>query len=663
MLLASAKVGPFKSIEAPQTVKIENKVTVFVGMNESGKTVFLKALEKSNDVLGLEKFVILDDYPRKNLTAFQRKDPSGAGTVCTMFTYRLSKSEITSLDAEVNVSVPDGFEFTISHHYDNTQFIGISVDEAPVIARLAQGADLSDEFRSAIKSASSLLDILQKIDGLSPTDADKAFKTKLTERIGAAKDNWDSVVSYEIWTWLSPRVPKFLYFGDYELLPSKTNLLDLSAKFNKTNNPPVPLTQEDRGVLALLRMAGIPVADFANPGGTESLIARIEAVSITLTDQIMEFWKQNEDLEVKIDIRPDVNDVAPYNNGPNLYIRIANNRHRGVTTPFKQRSRGFIWFFSFLVWFDSVQQQLEASKDKGRPLILLLDEPGLSLHAMAQNDFLKYIDKLSNLHQVLYTTHSPFMIHSDRLNEVRVVEDKEKIGTTISENVSESDSRTVFPLQAALGWTIAQNLFISERNLLVEGPADLVYLKAVSAMLEADGREGLRGDITIVPTGGLDKVVSFVALLGANGLKLAVLHDYRGTPEQRLLDLMRQKMISAKAVMDVSQFRNLTKLGVSGQPTDLEDLFDLSLYLSYFNRAFAKQLGTGLVRESDLPSGDRVINRIERHLITSGIQLRPSGGFNHYTPASAFASSPPSSLSTNTLGRFEALFRAVNAVF
>src|SRR5205814_2796587 len=128
-------------------------------------------------------------------------------------------------------------------------------------------------------------------------------------------------------------------------------------------------------------------------------------------------------------------------------------------------------------------------------------------------------DRLSKKHQVLYTTHSPFMVFSDRLHQVRVVEDKIKIGTVISDNVSGSDPRTIFPLQAALGWTIAQNLFISKRNLLVEGPSELIYLQAVSSLLEKQGMMALREDVTIVPVGGLDKVATFVALLGANGLK------------------------------------------------------------------------------------------------------------------------------------------------
>jgi hypothetical protein len=76
----------------------------------------------------------------------------------------------------------------------------------------------------------------------------------------------------------------------------------------------------------------------------------------------MKFWRQNEDLEVEVDITQDPKDEPPFNNGPNLYLRIKNRRHRGVSTPFQQRSRGFIWFFSFLVWFDSVQHQLDANR-------------------------------------------------------------------------------------------------------------------------------------------------------------------------------------------------------------------------------------------------------------------------------------------------------------
>jgi len=663
MLLVSAEVGPFKSINEPQTVSIEKDVTVLVGMNESGKTVFLQALTKSRDALGLAVFDDVEDYPRKDLTAYLKVHATKPASVTTL-TYNLSDGEVDEVNKTLHTRLPKGYSFSTTHTYANVMSVGMYVDERPVVAALASGSALSPEAKRAVKAVSSLRAIADALNGIELSDKDKVFQATIEARIASADKGtkWESVVAWELWGWVKPRIPKFLYFGEYEVLQSKVNLTDLAARVDAAKADPRQLGPEHRGALALLRMADISVEDFSKPGGYEPLKAKIEAVSISLTDQIMEFWKQNEDLEVEVDIKPDPTDVAPFNSGPNLYLRIKNKRHRGVSTPFRQRSRGFIWFFSFLVWFDSVQHQLDPAQSAGRDLILLLDEPGLSLHALAQRDFLKYIDDLARRHQVIYSTHSPFMVHSDRLHQVRTVEDQEKVGTVISADVSGSDPRTIFPLQAALGYTIAQNLFISERNLLVEGPSELVYLQALSSSLEGLKRTFLRPDVTIVPTGGLDKVVTFVALLGASGLKLAVLHDYRGVPDARLMDLAKQKMVSPKAVLNASQFRDLANIGTSGKPTDIEDLLTPQSYLDLFNGAFKTELGGVIVTEKDLPPGDRIIDRLERYLAGKGIQLRPSGGFNHYRVAGHFANNPPK-LDADTLSRFEALFKAVNALF
>lgn len=531
---------------------------------------------------------------------------------------------------------------------------------------MASSSSLSADTVALIKEATSIRQIVELLGEGERTEADKAFLAELKIRI--AKTTWISVVQHEVWSHLKRHIPKFLYFSDYDLLPGKLNLADLTTRVaNAKANPASARTQvqaKHQAVLALLRMADVDLAEFSGNTGYEAIKAKIEAVSISLTDQVLEFWKQNEDLEVEVDIKADPADEAPFNNGPNLYLRIKNRRHRGVSTPFDQRSRGFIWFFSFLVWFDSVQNQLDPS-GTGTPgnVVLLLDEPGLALHALAQADFLRYIDSLSKQHQVLYTTHSPFMVHSDRLQQVRVVEDKEKIGTIISDNLAGSDHRTIFPLQAALGWTIAQNLFIAKRNLLVEGPSELTYLQSISALLEIHGKKGLREDVTIVPVGGLSNVVTFVSLLGANGLKVGILHDYNGSPDQRITDLVKQKLLADKAVFNVSQFRDLTKLGQDILPSDIEDLLQPSLYLDYFNKTYAKQLTGTSLNEAGLPKGDRIVHRIERALSEKNIKVRPTGGFNHYAVAATFGSSPPLELDEETLTRFDALFEAINRIF
>ena len=643
-----------------QAVAIDPSVTVFVGMNEAGKTVFLKALHKSADALDEDSFSPTEDYPRKDLSAYSKMHKTQPA-VAAALTYALDDEEAALVNVKLGLGLKGGHELEISYRYDNSMIIGFDLDEEPVVKKFA--ADLSPAAGGALDGCQSLRQIPDLLVAAELSEADKERLDSLGERLEASP-KWKNLSAHDAWKLLRPSTPKFLYFSDYDMLPGKMNLADLAARVEQAKTDPNHVRPAHRSVLALLRMADVSFADLAAPGGYEELKAKIESVSITLTDQVLEFWKQNEDLEVEVDIKGDASDEPPFNNGPNLYLRIKNRRHRGVSTPFDQRSRGFIWFFSFLVWFDSVQHQIDPSgKSVGKKLILLLDEPGLALHALAQADFLRYIDSLARDHQVIYTTHSPFMVHSDRLHQVRLVEDKVKDGTVITENLMGSDPRTIFPLQAALGWTIAQNLFISDRNLLVEGPSELIYLQLASSMLEASGGEGLRDDVTIVPTGGLDNLATFISLLGASGLKLAVLHDYRGAPEQRMTGLVREKILPLKSLFNVSQFRDLNRLGEDTVASDVEDLLPIDLYLEYFNLAFAGQIGGAQISAEDLPPGDRIVLRIERYLKDKGIKLKASGGFNHYTVASRFASSPPVSFDSHTLEKFGAMFKSLNAVF
>ena len=112
-------------------------------------------------------------------------------------------------------------------------------------------------------------------------------------------------------------------------------------------------------------------------------------------------------------------DPAPLNTGTIARARIDNQLHR-VDTPFSERSAGFVWFFSFLVKFAQV-------RDEDSPVVLLLDEPGLSLHGKAQADLQRFFrEKLAPHHQIVYSTHSPFMVPADNLASVRIVQDQVK---------------------------------------------------------------------------------------------------------------------------------------------------------------------------------------------------------------------------------------------
>jgi predicted ATP-dependent endonuclease of OLD family len=326
-----------------------------------------------------------------------------------------------------------------------------------------------------------------------------------------------------------------------------------------------------------------------------------------------------------------------------LDIRVENQKH-AMSLPLATRSKGFNWFFSFIVWFNKIQE------DKASNYVLLLDEPGLNLHASAQADLLRFIESLSERHQIIYTTHSPFMVDAEALHRVRTIFDGEK-GSTISESIQQRDSDTLFPLQAALGYDIAQNLFISKNNLLVEGPADLIYLSIMSSVLESEGRVGLREGITIVPVGGLDKVATFIALLKASKLNIACLLDTftDQAGKQRVDDLIRLKIIKEKNIRFFDEFSTM-KGGA-----DIEDMFEPSEYLGYFNTAFTEFRN---IKASDIrKANERIIPQINAVINKER--------YNHYRPANQLAKDgvKAANFSPATLDRFEALFKAVNALF
>ncbi len=291
-----------------------------------------------------------------------------------------------------------------------------------------------------------------------------------------------------------------------------------------------------------------------------------------------------------------------------------------------------------------------------RDIFLLLDEPGLNLHALAQADFLNFIRDLSETRQIIYTTHSPFMVESERLEDVRVVEDRPKQGTKVTSDLQTSADESLFPLQAALGYSVAQNLFITKKNVLLEGPADFILLQHMSSLLEQIGKEGLR-EGTFVPVGGLDKLATFIALLGASKLTIVVLHDRASAPHQGLEEMIRQRLIQRKRILDFSLFRMPSNL-----ETDIEDLFPETLYIDAFNAAYNKELkGTQLTSADLITQHPRIINRINDWLTQKAIVLLKKGGFNHYRVAQALLSMlTEASLSVSDIERFEALFASIN---
>lgn len=643
MLLTSAAITDYRSIDDSSEFEIDKKVTAFVGLNESGKTCVLQSIHKA--LSKTAEYNVDADYPRKKLATYQREKTKPSIRVAKL-QFSLSSEERAELEQEFGKGVLESGVFIVTFNYDESSLWGIPVSAKKAISHIAQQGKQIPGFKELVESAETVREVISKLSAATLDAAGTALRDTLKKKFPEEKNNeTEDLLWRAVLTWLRERMPETFYFDDYYTLPAKINLADLLARKGRDD-----LQEPHQTIVALLEVSGVTIEELMTPNGFESARARLEGISANISDRIFKYWKQNDSIEVEFHVADDPKDIAPFNNGKNFYVRIKNNRHR-VTMPLSNRSKGFIWFFSFLIWFDKIQSE------EGHPPILLLDEPGLNLHALAQHDLLAYIDTLAQNQQVLYTTHSPFMVESSKLSRVRVVEDKPKEGTRVSSNISSSNKNTLFPLQAALGYTIAQNLFIQRRNLLVEGPSDLILLRFMSSALEQAGRTGLRDDIAITPCGGSAKIATFVALLDANDLELASLTDYSGKDDQHLTDLVRQKILSDNQVLHFAQFRS------SGTtlPTDIEDLVNPSAYVEAFNQTYAKTLGQPIT-ESELPAGSRILERISELLEKKNLKVRPSGGFNHYAVVQTLASDTyvPDAA---TLSSFENIFRRVNSLY
>lgn len=641
MFLRSVRIKNYKCIEDTGVFRLD-KVTCLVGKNESGKSAILEALYKLNPVVADEgDFDDVIEYPRRRWSLYREKRETDPDIVLETV-WELDDSDQEILTEKFGNKALSTKEVTITKGYDNTLNWEISYNEGNILKYVLENSGLYKEEVDALKEISTIEELIAYLEGKSNrSERENLFLENLIKTF-PKKTVFSGVKNI-----LQNRLPKFVYFPNYERMRGRVALHDLVNRKNQNK-----LDLSDRIFLALLDLAGTSIDEINKIGTLEHLYAELEAVSNRITETIFHYWSQNRHLEVEFRLdqgRPE--DPPPFNQGFIFQTRIRNSRHR-VTVNFEERSTGFIWFFSFLVWFSQLQ------KYYGKNLLLLLDEPGLSLHGRAQQDLLRYFrEQLAPYYQVIYTTHSPFMIDPEALLSVRIVEDVvtssgEVLGTKVREDVFATESETVFPLQAALGYDITQTLFVGKNVLLVEGPSDFLYLKWFSSELQHQNREGLDRRWVITPSGGIDKIASFVALFGGNEINIAVITDFRSGLKGKIKSLT--ELYRLIGVFTVNSYLGQAE-------ADIEDLLGREFYFALVNRCYNLSDEYTLNPKKE-PKNLRVVKEVEEHFRT----LPPDfPEFDHYTPA-AYLVENGKDLRNElpglncALDRFEQLFKDLN---
>ena len=645
MILKSIKIENFRCIEDSNEFSIE-PVTCLVGKNEAGKTALLQALYKLKpDIQGEGDFIPILTYPRRKYSEYKERHESDPDNVLTTI-WELEKTEIVAVAQTLGNKALKDKLVRVTRGYSNSNAWEIEIDELQVVKHFLRTSGLNQTERADIKDSQTIEELISKLEAIDPkSESQQTFLNTLNQTFPTKRP---SEQAEDI---LNASIPTFLYFGDYQNLPGQVSINELREKDANGR-----LEYGDRVFIALLDLASTSLDEIDQMKEFEKLNAELEAVSNRLSDEIFEYWTQNRNLKVicRFDnALPE--DPPPFNTGYVFRTRIENVRHR-VTVSFDEHSRGFVWFFSFLTWFSQLKKHYDEN------LIILLDDPALSLHARAQADLLRYInEKLKPNYQVIYTTHSPFMVDAENLLSARtvedVVEDGEIKGTKVGDEVLSTDRDTMFPLQAALGYDITQTLFVGPHTLLVEGPSDILYLQWFSNELKNRGRTFLDNCWTPTPCGGIDKIASFVALFSGAKLHIAVFTDFHEGAKKKVRDLKQSELLKKGHVFSAEMF-------VDGNEADTEDVIGRSNYITLVNTCYDLPNNRKLPVQKPSDAPVRVLEEVKNRFGTLPTKYPE---FDHYTPALFLVSNTSDMLSAlpdldKALDRFEKLFDGLNGL-
>jgi len=632
MKLTHARVTKYRCIEDSTDVPIEADITALIGRNESGKTAFLEAVRRINPADGA-RLDVVTDYPRNQLAAYRRRHDKSPDTVVNA-RFELNDDDVREVERRFGKDILSAREVRVRRDYKGQLAVDLSVNEPMVVAQLvAKRHDLEGEAKAAAAAAQSFRDLLNRLEPHITASRGAGVLYQVAQQLQA------NPLDRRIWNEsLATRLPRFISFGEADVMPGAIAIESLTDPAQK-NRPGVAT------VLALLDLAGVEPAELL-PGAQsyEELKARIEASALSVTDELVTYWSHDKDLEVTIDVAPaGPRDPGFKPNTPVLRIRVGSRRRR-TSLPLGERSRGFAWFFSFLV-------RLCQLGEYASPLVLLLDEPGLSLHAGAQGDFLRFLEeRLGPGHQVLYTTHSPYMLDALRLDRARGVSMVPNKGTRVFADLGLVDEHTLLPLRAAVGAAFVGKLAPTGPTLCVREPSDMVWLRAMSAETERRGKVGLDPRIQVVPLGGMTGLIPYVIATSRKGDSLILLHDTEpGAPLSPtfLLKLAQSKLVTGLKIVSLAPF------SAAESPADtLEDLVDVPLWLSLVTEGHKL---SPPMSEDELGREGGIIARTHKGLEGSGERL------DRLRVAEMLIRRAGSPLPPGTVDRFARLFEAINA--
>ena len=572
MRLTKFRVQNFKSIIDSGYCAFASDLTILVGKNESGKTATLEALKYFNK-----------DIPRAPEDAFaiDGSDKEPKVEVC----FSLDRGEIEAIQEASGVKLTGGAigyvmkqgltvikdsrgRYFLKEDCTKALFSGDVSDEpivhiksakerlhqllnAPHFPSIDYGSSNENIQRqskdfikvvkaclSSVKDEQTQSEIVQAIrvivkESVRLTEP-QAQKEQFKEDEAPSEQKINSVAFFT--ERFVERMPNFIFFTEF------TSILPFEV--------PIPELKNNQAVLDFAKISGLDLDYFIETQDVQKRINFLNRHSTRISGNFLEYWNQDRiELVVKSE-------------GESLLFGVK-EQEKPDFFKIEQRSKGFQWFLSFY---------LRINAQKSNNNIIIIDEPGVHLHAMAQKEILKILEKEATQGaQIIFSTHCPYLIDAQRLDRIRIVLKDQKSGSTISDDIhGHANEECMAPVMTAMGGGKADVApMLGKQNVIVGSVHDFYFWKAMRGFIKDLPQ---LNDINWLPATDVDRAERLVSMMIGYDLDFQVLLNHNNGGWKAGQQLKEKFGFGDEKITFVSE-----KLGYF-----TEDLFSLEDFKAHF---------------------------------------------------------------------------------
>lgn len=592
MRIEKIEISNYKSVANSQVLSLHDKVTAVIGKNESGKSNVL-------DCIGNVSISSSDESYRRKMSQPSRYNLQDDTAVTLIF--RIDEEERSKLNVQDKITI-------IQYRTNDTPFMGRIVQgfgkeyfENPDFGNkldkikeiLANHFPLQHNLHKQIfNSALSALDDLAVIHNLKwksqisflftlekqiPNQEDAVLFRQQLEYIQRYSDRY-----YDIF-------PDIVYYTEQNLNSQYSFKKDdfdnlrtshgemlinfiKAAKFNENLFEEMMLTYDS--------------------GRKQDLIDDLkELIDAQINRQFNQFYPQ------------EIVSIVPSVENSSLKFFVKSNS-RNITI--SERSNGLKWYLNLFI-------TLLSKNIQNKNILFVIDEPGVHLHVDAQKELRRLFYELPSNYQILYSTHSPFMISENHISDIKVIQKNQEgiteiVNSVFSENILQTTKKeTLSPILKSIGMSqqYVFGAYPGKINVITEGITDSMYLRAMAKNLDENR-------FVFIPAIGASNIYNLGLILWGWGFKYICLYDFdsAGIREQK-------KAINKYGLENTISLSNVC----DGEDITIEDLIDdadfelVDLKKELVKKSVSKMLEAKKLCHN-LSSADVVISELTRNNFT-----------------------------------------------